>query len=228
MRNLLAKEAAAYLRAGWLAPTGGRLVLSNEEKASFGVLFVPGVAANVSQFMPIKRAIEEEVEWFDAFEYSSLTHPARIAEALRDHLDRIRTRCDRVVAIGHSLGGLLLRIALQAERPPPSVVGFVSICAPLHGTWLSRLALNPALRALAPDGKLMSEILANAHRLDRLRGAVLTVGVELDTFVSPAESAFLDGHEQLALDDAGHVSALFDARVSDAVRALVRRLKPSD
>jgi pimeloyl-ACP methyl ester carboxylesterase len=225
MRALVRREAAAYVRSGLLAASGTRGILSNRGSSEFGVVFVPGVGANATQFGALKEALDEDVRWFDAFEYWSVTHPKRITEALRAHLLDVSARCGRVLAIGHSLGGLLLRMALQADPAPACVSGFVSICAPLHGTWRSRLALAPGLRALSPDGALLREVYSTADRLNRLKGSVLAVGVLMDSFVSPAESAFIDGHARLLLEDVGHVGALFDRRVHQAVVNLARQVR---
>jgi pimeloyl-ACP methyl ester carboxylesterase len=220
-----AKEAAAYLRSGLLAPSLGRDIPENHERSSsFGVVLVPGVGANPSQLSLVKRALREDVGWFDAFDYSSFAHPRSVAAKLRDHLDEAGTRCERLLVIGHSLGGLLLRVALQSDRAPRAIAGFISICAPLHGTWRSKLAPSPHLRDLAPDSAFMTEVLANAHRLDRLRGAMLMVGSSLDHFIAPSESAFLEGEERLCLDDTGHVGSLFDPRVHEAILRLARRV----
>jgi pimeloyl-ACP methyl ester carboxylesterase len=225
--TVFAREAAAYLRSGLLAPSLGRDIPENHtESSDFGVMFVPGVGANASQLSPVKRALSDHVRWFDAFEYSSLRHPRDIAARLRDRLEKSGERCGGILAIGHSLGGLLLRMALQSDPPLKSVAGFVSICAPLHGTWRSRLAPQPYLRQLVPDSGFMTEILAGAHRLAPLKGSMLMIGARLDHFVTPFESAFIEGEARLCLEEVGHVGALFDPRVHEAIVDLARRLSP--
>lgn len=225
--KLLAREAAAYVRSGLLAPGGSRAVRDNGARSDFGVLFVPGVGANASQFSALKSALAPECSWFDAFEYSVLTDPRATSKRLRRQLIERSAHCSRMLVIGHSLGGLLLRIALQEDGVPQGVVGFVSICAPLHGTWRARLAINPYLRALAPDGALLGEVYKSAARLDALKGSVLTIGSSLDSFITPHDSAFIEGDEQVLLEDTGHVGALFDPRVHQAVIRLAARLKLS-
>ncbi len=170
MLRLLRSEALAYLRLGLLLPSRGRLAQNNGSRAEFGVIFVPGVGANGSHFINLARALAEESPHFEAFEYFSLKHPRRIADALSTYLEDVARRVERYLLVGHSLGGLLGRMVLQQEQPPPGLGGFVSLCAPLHGTWRSKLAPHPGLRSLRPDGALMEELRAGAHRLDRWRG----------------------------------------------------------
>jgi pimeloyl-ACP methyl ester carboxylesterase len=222
MLKLVTVEAQAYLRLGLMSPSRKRVLQAPRGTAPAGVLFVPGVGANGSQFLGLKRALEPHAQWFDAFEYSSLRHPSAVAEDLAAYLEKVAPRSERLVVVGHSLGGLLLRMVLQEAQIPENLLGWVSICAPLHGTWRSKLALSPSLRALAPDSALMRDVLAGAERLARLEGRILTIGARYDQMISPHTSAFLDPHPQLELEHVAHAGSLLDRRVHGAVADAVR------
>ncbi len=223
--RIAAKEAIAYAKSGVLQTLRRPVRKSNGHVPELGVLFVHGVGSSPSQFRALRLSLDDHVHFFDAFEYRTWTDLERTAGALAEHIGTLESRCDRLVLIGHSLGGVLSRIVLQAEQPPQNVAGFVSICAPLAGTRVSRLAPNRSLRALRPSSALIQQLEATADRLDRLQGAVLSVGATRDHFVSPSTSAFLDGHDALRLDHAGHVSSLFEAEVHGAVRQLILRVE---
>src|SRR5688572_5609866 len=107
-------EALAYLRLGLMLP-GQRLERGSGARSSFGILFVPGVGATESHFIPLARALNEEAECFDVFDYSSLRHPRQVALLLHRHLEEMSERCARFLVVGHSLGGVLARMALQEE-----------------------------------------------------------------------------------------------------------------
>jgi pimeloyl-ACP methyl ester carboxylesterase len=222
MFKLLTGEAQAYLKMGILAPGRKRILQSSHTKAKTGVLFVPGVGANGSQFLKLKKVLEPHAQWFGSFESFSLRHPEKVARDLEEYLASISPKADKLVLIGHSLGGLLLRMALQSDRVPDNVAGWVSICAPLHGTWRSKLAPTRSLRALSPDGPLIEEVLRNNHRLARLEGRILTIGARRDQMIQPYTSAFLEGYEQLELQNVAHAGSLFDAQVLSEVKRLVQ------
>ena len=211
----------AYLRLGLLAPLRRRVPTYRPGPAGAAVVFVPGLGANGGNFLPLRRHLESDVDLFDAFEYRSLHDPVRTARRLHMRLSALSARCERLYCIGHSLGGVLLRLALQNPVSIPNVVGFVGICSPLHGTWRSKFAPSP-LRQLIPDSELMTRLLASAHRLEHLEGAVLTVAARHDPFIKPHTSALLDLGPRLVLEDVGHNGALLDRRVHDAVLRLVR------
>jgi len=224
MFRLVKEEALAYLKLGILAPQKHKIRANTTQRAPLGVIFVPGMGANGSQFLALRDYLSAHAEWFDAYEYSSLSHLPQLAQGLVHRLARSAAHCERVVVVGHSLGGLLTRMALQAEEAPSHVAGFVSICAPLHGTWRSKLAPYPSLRQLSPESPLMTQLFSQGHRLDRLRGRILTIGARRDQFIQPHTSAFLEGHEQLLLEDVAHAASLFDRRAHQHIADFVGRL----
>lgn len=224
-KKLVAAEAMAYFRSGMLAAGGRASILEKRSRTpKLGIFLVPGYGANLSQLSPLKSALDHEAEYFDGFDYR-VDRPAKeLAADLAKAIEKTVHSCERLLLIGHSLGGALSRLVLQSEHPPKNIAGFVALCSPLHGSWMCRMAPSAALRTLAPDGPTVREMIHHAPRLERWRGSILTVGARFDSFVQPYDSAFLDGEEQLCLDDVGHVSALFDERVHRAIISLARRL----
>lgn len=225
--DLVKAEALAYLKLGLLAPLKSQAAEQQVDHPSdLGVLFVPGVGANGGQFLTLKEALRPFARGFEAFEYWSFQDPYESAKRLTAQIRTFRTWCSSVLLVGHSLGGVLSRLALQSEDAPREVRGFVAICAPLHGTWRSRLAPHPRLRALAPDHPMMTDLANTAHRLEHFEDRLLTIGCRADPFVKPIEAAFLDGYPTLLLDEVAHAGSLFDPRVARAVVELASRLAP--
>jgi len=219
---LVRNEALAYLRLGLATPIQHRVKTSQSGTSTVGTLFVPGLGANGGNFLSMRNALQTHVELFDAFDYFSLQDPRKLARRLRLRIHALAARCRALFCVGHSLGGVLIRMALQDADIPDSVAGFAAICSPLHGTWRCRHAIGP-LRHLTPDSAVMTNILSGTYRLASLRGRILTVGTKHDQFVNPASSALLDLGPQLMLDDVAHNGALFDPRVHGAVLDLIRQ-----
>jgi pimeloyl-ACP methyl ester carboxylesterase len=182
---------------------------------------VHGLAASPSQFLPLKRVLEDRVGHIDAFAYNTRTSLEEVQRRLQHRITIARSRTERLVLIGHSLGGLLLSAVLQAEAPGPHVAAFVSICAPLHGTQRSRLAPFGEMRKLAPEGALITSLVRSRDRLDAWNRPILTVSADKDLFIVPHDSAQLAGHPHLLLEGCGHVGSLFDARLHRALNQLL-------
>jgi triacylglycerol esterase/lipase EstA (alpha/beta hydrolase family) len=222
LATVVAQEAIAYARTGYLVSCRARIRRNSDAAAEVGVLFVHGVGVDSSQFAALHAAIRDDADGFDAFEYWFATSSLEaVSTALKQRVIESSARHERLVVVGHSLGGLLLRMILQADDPP-KVAGWVSICAPLAGTQLARLSLVGPLRALATGAPLFEQLARTEDRLSPLEDRILTIGVRRDHFIQPYTSAFLDRGRQLLLEDRGHVSSLFDPRVHQAVAELVR------
>lgn len=224
MFTLMKDEALAYLRLGLLVPWRHLIEENASGTADLGVLFVPGLGANGSQFLGLKRALRPYAGWFGAFEYSSMRDLRAIARELRTTIEGSGGRFRRLMIVAHSLGGLVARIMLQAEDSPLSVQGFVSISAPLAGTWRSKFSPIPQLRGLTPDSPLITSLARTVDRLSRLE-ALVTIAAERDQFIKPHTSAWLEGHERVLLTGVGHAASLFDPRTREGVIRAVRRLQ---
>jgi acetyl esterase/lipase len=220
--RLITGEALAYVRSGVYATTRARVHHRPARRADVGVVLVHGVGADRTQFRELSRALVPTGAWIDAFDYRTTTPFPHILRALADAVRGARAHADRLVVVGHSLGGVLLSLLLQSDDPPPHVAGFVAICAPLHGTTRGRFAPWRDVRGITPDGEHTRRLLDTRERLHLWQRPILTIGAEEDAFVDPAESAFLDGHPSLRLSGSGHVASLFDARVHAAVVDFVR------
>lgn len=224
--SLFAREAAAYLHTGLMVSRRHRVKHDPGPVARRAVTFVPGVGGHGAQFLAIRARLETEAQVFAAFEYSPFTHPKSLALRLRKELENHAARGLELVVIGHSLGGVLGRMALQ-ERDPLPLFSFVSICAPLAGTWRSRVAPHAALRALVPDSPFMEGIRNHGYRLDRYRGRILTIAADHDVMVKPAENAHLPGHTSHVFGELTHNAALLDPRVHALVARFVRSCAPT-
>lgn len=228
MLRLIGKEALAYLQLGLSTGRYSGQLGSGE----LGTLFVPGVAGHPSQFASLQASLTEA--GFDAFD----AHAYRLDRALPQLAAELRARLEdsstlpgseRVLLVGHSLGGVLCAAALQLlPELPARVAGLVTICSPLHGTRASRFAVRASLRQLRPDASFITQLIATQDRLLPLRGRVLTIGVATDQLVHPASSAYLEGATQLHLDGVAHAGSLLDRRTHAAVVELAATLARAD
>jgi len=214
-------EALAYARTGLYATARARVEKNVTARGELGVLLVHGLAASPSQFRPVVKALEARVDHIDAFTYQTSMPLSEIRLALARRIAAARGKTERLVLIGHSLGGLLLSAVLQADSPGEHVAGFVSICAPLHGTTRSRWAPVGELKKLRPEGELITELVRTRDRLSQWARPILTVSAERDLFIVPQDSARLDGHPHLFLAGCGHVASLFDPRLHEALRGFL-------
>ena len=128
------------------------------------------------------------------------------------------TGAARVHLVGHSMGGILARCYIQLHGGAERVAGCVTIGTPHAGSKLAPFAVSRLGRELLPGSPLLT----------RLHAAPLPGGVRFtsiysqhDNIVLPADSARLDGADNIELAGIGHTSLLFSPAVAqDVVKAL--------
>ena len=182
--------ASLWRRAGQVPPAEGDLFddgLSQEEPASAAVIFLHGLTGDVRNTWGVLPALihkhtrcDVRLVGFPTSLIRSVPHPADLGHHL---LTQLRVRCgsyERLVLVGHSLGGLIIQSAIlfeleegRADSSPVSKVSSIVLYAPpLEGSQFAaaarvvRAPLNEQARSLASGGSWLSEL--RGRWLDRV------------------------------------------------------------
>ncbi|MBW2453283.1 MAG: hypothetical protein JRI68_02180 [Deltaproteobacteria bacterium] len=141
----------------------------------------------------------------------------RLAEGLVKLVDEVRevTGEPQVELIAHSLGGLVVRVALADFDLAPAVKTVITLGSPHHGTYSARYADTAVTRELRPDSPLIQR-LAQRPWPTGVQG--VTFWSKSDVFVLPPESAALEGTDQIEVTPFTHYSYLIDPRSWSLVR----------
>ena len=115
-----------------------------------------------------------------------------------------------LIAVCHSMGGLVLRWCVQTEPTLP-IAKIICLASPHQGTRLAALALGANGVQLRPSSPLLGT-LQGAGRVQ-----VVSIYSEMDNIIFPASSAALG--RQIRVDNCGHASVLYDPGVFAAVVA---------
>jgi pimeloyl-ACP methyl ester carboxylesterase len=126
----------------------------------------------------------------------------------------------RVDIVAHSMGGIVLRAALQAHPDVRALVGdVVTVASPHRGTGAARGVPLPEARDLAQDSPWLLA-LPTLHEL--LPDARLTsIASSSDAIVYPQDTSHFDGATHINLDHLGHAGLVVH---DDAVRAVAHAL----
>lgn len=124
------------------------------------VLLIHGYAGTESVWGPLRRALAAAgFGHVVSLSYNSFaTDPARLGAevAAQAHLAMAATGSDGVHLVGHSLGGLLARYAVQRHGLADAASTVVTIAAPHAGTRLARLAPGGCARLMLPGSPLLA------------------------------------------------------------------------
>jgi triacylglycerol lipase len=174
------------------------------------VVLVHGFAGSSTSWFAVRRALRADGRTVVSFDYppwaSSVDELAdRLIETVEDVL--AATGAGKVHLVGHSLGGVIIALALMRERLAGHVDLVVTLGSPFSGSpWAGMLPLAPLVRALRTGSPL----------LRRLAAAPAPAGVRWLAFAStldpivPAHRAVPANRQatSVTIDAAGHAGML--------------------
>jgi pimeloyl-ACP methyl ester carboxylesterase len=197
--------------------------------ADIPVLLIHGYVHNRSAFVMLTRQLRRAgFRYVHGLNYNPLRHDiGELAEMLGEEVDRVRdtTGADRVMLVGHSMGGIVARFYTQELAAPETVDTVATLASPHRGTYATYLAPGPASRDLRPGSRLLRRLKEGA-RPSTTRW--LAYWADLDPFVTPAVHAKIVHpalHAQnILLRNTGHLSLLMSREVvADVVDHLADR-----
>jgi len=191
------------------------------------VLLVHGYGANKSNWMFVRRHLHQAgFGRLHAFNYNALAADIpRLAERCAEQADELRTRLgvDRVHLVGHSLGGIIARYAVQ-------VLGLrgvgvcITIASPHGGVRLARYSAPFASMAplhsassLRPDSTVMTLLRSSARPLPTRFVAYYS---NLDLLVAARRARIVEPEldaTNILVKDHGHLSILWSRQLASSV-----------
>lgn len=171
------------------------------------VLLVHGILCNGAIWWPLLRRLR--AAGFERLEVMDLqplfadidTH----AQAMVRTLHTMQQRCDgqRIVIVGHSMGGLVARAALRAAGPA-MIARIITLGTPHHGTRIACRVPSAPTRQMCPDSRWLQQL--NDAQEGRFDVPVTCLYSAEDTLIAPPRSAELLGARAIRIDGQGHLS----------------------
>lgn len=121
------------------------------------------------------------------------------------------TGAARLILVGHSMGGLVIRAYLR-RHGVGKVLRVVTLGTPYGGSELARIAFGANGRQMVPGNDWLDRLAG-----DGLRVETITLVGPHDNYVMPQKNLILAGAQSLALDGLGHLAMLYSPRVADAL-----------
>jgi triacylglycerol esterase/lipase EstA (alpha/beta hydrolase family) len=146
-----------------------------------------------------------------------------LTELLAKKVDelRIQLKVEKVILIGHSMGGMIARNYVQNRGGAAYVRGMITLGAPHHGSKLAPFAVSPMGKSLLPGSTFLQQ-LNNAAWPQQTQA--FSIYTRYDNMVLPAESAKMHGSQAIELDGMGHNALLFHPRSLQAVIAALDKI----
>jgi triacylglycerol lipase len=136
-------------------------------------------------------------------------------EPLARRIDAVlaESGAERVLLVGHSMGGLVARAYLQ-RFDPARVARLVTLGTPHQGSRLALLGFGANARQMRPGSAWLRALANPAPRID-----TLVLYSPHDNFVVPQARLLLPGARSQAIGGVGHLAMLYSPRVASALLA---------
>lgn len=139
-----------------------------------------------------------------------------LTEVLSKTVDQVRLqlKVDKVVLVGHSMGGMIARNYVVHRGGASRVAACVTLGTPHAGSKLAPFAVSPMGKSLLPG----SDFMLHFNSLPWPQGPRGTaIYTRHDNIVLPANNARLEGVANVELEGMGHTALLFHPAALEAV-----------
>lgn len=144
-----------------------------------------------------------------------------LSEEVAKTVDQVRHRqgIDKVVLIGHSMGGILARNYIQRRGGAERVSCCILLGTPNHGSRLVPFAISQLARHLLPQSPFLGELNREPFPYEI---PLVNIFSWQDNLVLPPDHARLSAGRETALRDVGHAGLLFH---SSTFQSIIQSLK---
>lgn len=189
------------------------------------VLLVHGMYVNGGALLLLRRRLRKA--GFPSVHLLDLDfrrgHISTLSDQVIERVEQIRaaTGADRVDAVGHSLGAVVIFHTLVRGGGDRLFGTCVALGAPFHGTGMAGFSRSPLVRQLRPGSPVLADLRAKIDAPGALPPGARLVSIwsNFDNVIIPTESPILPGPaaENIRVEFLGHVSLLFSRAVANQV-----------
>ena len=146
------------------------------------------------------------------------------AEQVKARVEAIcnATGAERVVLVGHSMGGLVARAYLQCSSARARVAKIITLGSPHHGTEHARLTWGANVRQMRPGNPWLAEL----NQAPPTPVPFTSIYSCHDNIIAPQDSSILPHAKTIPLSGIGHVAMAFSKPIQTLVYDEISSLGP--
>jgi pimeloyl-ACP methyl ester carboxylesterase len=197
-------------------------------KEGVPILLIHGLFINHSCWLWFRWQLKRRgIENTASLKLSSWHNEEALTELLAKRVDELRHQLgvDKIVIIGHSMGGIIARNYIQLRGGAVKVDRLVCLGTPHHGSKLSSFCFASLGKILMPGSAFLNR-LNSAAPPERVK--VFNIFTKKDNMIIPNESCRLPWGETVELDNMGHTSLLYRPAAIAAVIACLTKKSDND
>ena len=218
VRSAILRESLSYLAHGLLYPLASLGAKAEPIRSAEirTVVFVHGLAANRSSFLPLQTYLR----WYGYERQYSIGYRSRgslegLALELKRRIDE-NVRGGRIDIVAHSMGGLLSRFYIQCLGGDRRIDRLITLGTPHGGTHAANFVPAHLVRQLLPDSSFIEGL--NAQPVPPALDMTSIIAGR-DLLVQPVQSARCPFGDAITFPEMGHLELLFSWKVFEQVRS---------
>ena len=191
-------------------------------------VFVHGYGGSRGNFMPMQsyfrlrgQAQGISVGFGDTSSIECMAD--ELKSTLRSLIIRNHLPANSIDIVAHSLGGIISRVTLQDKELHHHVRTLITLATPHAGSGLARYLDTPTCRGLRPGSELLQTLELQKGWGQGNAPKLVAFWTPKDCILIPAESARLDGADNICRPDCTHVSFLLRPSVWDDIIGVLER-----
>ncbi len=181
------------------------------------VVLVHGIFCNGGYWRPLIRYLHKRgiTHCYAINLEPPLASINRYARDLAQYVEDVcaAARAEKVVVVGHSMGGLVGRAYVQRYGGEKRVARLVTVATPHRGTYLAYCAAGQNAQQMRPDSAWLEALNAEPPK----PVPIVSISSIDDSMVAPQDSAQLPDARNHILHSLGHIAVLYARRVHEFV-----------
>lgn len=185
--------------------------------SQFPVVLVHGIFCNGGYWRPLIRYLRKRgiTHCYTINLEPPLASINRYARDLAQYVEDVcaAAHAEKVVLVGHSMGGLVGRAYVQRYGGDKRVLKLITIASPHHGSYLAYCAAGQNVQQMRPGSAWLEVLNAEAPA----PVPVTCISSSDDNLVAPQDSAQLPYAKNYVLQALGHIATVYARQVHELV-----------
>lgn len=203
-----------------IAPQPLKKLFFQTKSQGLPIVLVPGYGGDSSTFIFIAQRLSNAgIGPFVRYRYQPLltsieSHATRLEKLVDQTIEK--SGKDKVILIGHSMGGIVARYFVQEMSGLNKVEKLVTVESPHQGLAIGKYAPGECAKQLTRDSHLLASLRNNLESLKAL--PILSIYSDINPFSKGSDAYhLLDNDSDHFIPGYGHVSLLYNNTVAKSI-----------
>lgn len=196
-----------------------KFISSNSNPQAPPILLVHGYLQNQMDWLWIRKKLQQTEGIGPIYSINLLPHfesIASLAALLKNKVQEIKeeTQQNKVILIGHSMGGLVSSYYAEYLADPNEVAMVITLSSPFKGTRLVVFGSGKNIKEMSPNSSFLKEL---TQKIQNSSLSYYHIGSKMDNVIVPWQSSFpfdLQNNKNLKNNNSNNTTTLHNNNIS--------------